>query len=96
MLSIKGVDKIVMNPLVIDKKGKYKSKFNLQGLEIVSPNLSWDPFINLFNCNENGFGCQENGLLVDLMNLWAQELNFTWISYQDVNNEWGLFPKSGK
>ena len=96
VLSIKGVDQIVINPLIIDKKGKYVSKFDLQGLKIVSPNLSWDPFINLLNCNEKGFECQDIGLLVDLMNVWAQELNFTWTSYRDINNDWGLFPKSGK
>ena len=29
------------------------------------------------------------------MNSWAMDFNFTWDFYRDVNDDWGLAPKSG-
>ena len=43
-----------------------------------------------------GRGCQNYGLLVDVMSIWAKEYNFTWDVYRDINNNWGLQPVSGK
>ena len=60
--------------------------------EIVATSLSWMPFIGHSDCDENGRRCTNRGLLVDLMNTFAKQFNFTWDIYADLDNDWGLFP----
>ena len=42
-----------------------------------------------------GRNCNKSGYLVEFMDIWARELNFTWDIYSDVNNSWGLNPTQG-
>ena len=65
-------------------------------MEIISHNLSWEPFVVIEDCDDDGLGCKSKGLLVDLMNVWANELNFTWQNRKDLDNNWGMFPDSGE
>ena len=57
--------------------------------------LSWSPFNRHENCNEDGWECDNSGLLVDVMSLWANKYNFTWDLYNDLDGDWGLKPVSG-
>ena len=69
--------------------------FIIIGIDITFTSLTWEPFMKLENCKENGYDCENNGILVDLMNAWSRVGNFTWKIYKDVNDDWGLKPNSG-
>ena len=47
------------------------------------------------NCNLQGRQCENSGLLIDMMEVWAKDFNFTWDIYAPPDNDWGLFPVSG-
>ena len=67
----------------------------MQGIHLTATAMTWPPYIALQNCSENGEKCQKYGFLVEVMDTWAKELNFSWDIYKDINNEWGLNPISG-
>jgi len=77
-------------------KGRYKEQIDLQGLSITATSLNWPPYINIDNCNKIGTNCSTSGYLVEFIEIWARELNFTWDVYADINNDWGLNPIDGK
>ena len=86
---------MIINKIHFDQNGLAIEDYNMQGYEIVATSLDWQPFIAHKNCNENGRKCQNFGLLVDQMNIWAKNFNFTWDIMAGYGNDWGLFPKSG-
>ena len=47
----------VIEPLAFDE-GSYKIKeeYNLHGRKITSTSLTWDPFLSIEDCNEDGLG----------------------------------------
>ena len=57
--------------------------------------MDYMPFSSHKHCNSIGRKCQNSGLLVDQMNVWAQDFNFTWDVMTGFDNDWGLRPKSG-
>ena len=67
----------------------------MQGLPITATSLEWPPYISIENCSNIGRNCSKSGYLVEFMDIWARELNFTWDIYADVNNSWGLDPIEG-
>ena len=69
-------------------------KFNLNGLEVTSTSLSWPPFYSMEDCNEEGCAIS-NGYLKDYIDILARRFNFTHVSYKDMDNDWGVFPKEG-
>lgn len=86
----------IFNDIQFDElSGRMIENYNLQGYEIVVTSLSWAPYHSHKNCNALGRRCENYGLLADLMNIWALDYNFTWDVYHDLNNDWGLNPKSG-
>ena len=87
--------KIIINKIHFNKNGLAIEDYNMHGYEIVATSLDWQPFIAHKNCNENGRKCQNFGLLVDQMNIWAKNFNFSWDIMAGYGNDWGLFPKSG-
>ena len=86
---------MIMNRILFDKNGLAIEDYNLHGYEIVAATLDWMPFSSHKNCNSMGRKCQNSGLLVDQMNVWAQDFNFTWDVMTGFDNDWGLRPKSG-
>ena len=70
-------------------------EYDLQGAEIMATSLTWAPFNSHENCNSDGKACNNFGLLVDVMSLWAKECNFTFDIYNDLDGNWGLKPVSG-
>ncbi|TRY67601.1 hypothetical protein TCAL_05368 [Tigriopus californicus] len=69
--------------------------FNLQGLSIRSVALSWSPYLNLKDCDQQGDNCSSSGFLVDYANLIGRLFNFTVVSTQDKDLNWGVVPISG-
>ena len=86
---------MVMNIISFDKNGLAIEDYNLHGYEIVASSLDWMPFISHKDCNPNGLKCHNSGLLVDLMESWAKDFNFTWDIMAGYGDDWGLQPKSG-
>ena len=80
---------IVVDTMEFDSKGRFLETIDLQGLPITATSLEWPPYISIENCSKSGY-------LVEFMDIWARELNFTWDIYADVNNSWGLDPIEGK
>ena len=95
LLTIKGSGNVVLKNLEFNHLGQVIDNYNLDGLNIVATSLTWPPSIEVKDCNKFGRGCKIKGLLVDLMNIWAKDVNFTWDIYADVNNSWGSTQVSG-
>ena len=86
---------MIMNKILFGEDGLAIENYNLNGYEIVATSLDWMPFISHKNCNPNGRKCHNSGLLVDQMNIWAKDFNFTWDIMAGYGSDWGLTPKSG-
>ena len=70
--------------------------FNLENLELRSTSLTWFPYLIIEDCNKKGLDCKENyGFLIDYMELLAKKFNFTYISQKNMEDDWGVLPKSG-
>ena len=79
---------LIESELSFSQDGIIKENFNLQGNKIIPSGLTWNPYLDLKECNSEGRQCQKNGLLVDLMDSWAQGYNFTWDVYEDQTGSW--------
>ena len=64
--------------------------------EVIATSLTWKPFIANENCDVSGRKCNNYGFLPDMMDSWARSYNFTWDIFAGYDNDWGLFPQSGK
>ena len=70
--------------------------FDLQGLEISSTSLTWDPYLIIDGCNEQGLECANNyGYCIDIMEELAFKYNFTYTSQKNVDNNWGNIVSNG-
>ena len=87
---------IVVDIVEFDSHGRLLEHIDLQGLPITATSLSWPPYISIDSCNNIGTNCSKSGYLVEFMDIWARELNFTWDIYEDVTKNWGLNPIEGK
>ena len=96
ILTLNHEPKVVIDSMEFDYKGRFLEKIDLQGLPITATSLEWPPYISIENCNNIGTNCSKSGYLVEFMDIWARELNFTWDIYADINNSWGLDPIEGK
>ena len=56
------------------------SQFDLNGLKIRSVDLDWEPYVSVSDCEENNEGCTVKGFTVDMVDLIATRLNFTYNS----------------
>ena len=64
------------------------SHFDLRGLKIRSLDLDWEPYVRIVDCDNNK-GCKVNGFNIDMVDLIAGQLNFTYESTKEPNGEWG-------
>ena len=70
--------------------------FDLQNLELRSTSLTWFPYLIIDDCDERGLECKKNyGFLIDYMDLMAKKFNFTYVSRKNMDDDWGVLPKSG-
>lgn len=95
VITLKHSSHVIVNDLIFDEQGRIIEKYDLQGHQIVATSLSWSPYIKNENCDESGRNCTNTGLLVDFMQIWARDFNFTWDIYADVDGDWGINPVSG-
>ena len=62
---------------------KIEEDFDLQGLRLNSISLSWQPYLNMEECN--GHICShQSGYLKDYMDILSKEFNFTYESFKLV------------
>ncbi len=86
---------VVENSVSFDLTGQIIKDYDFDGTHFVYTSLTWAPYLTVENCNELGRNCTYYGFLGDMMNIYAREFNFTWDIQKDLDNSWGLFPKSG-
>ena len=96
VMTFNGLFKIVMNKIEFNTNGHIIESYNLNGLEILPTTLSWSPYTMHENCNKDGRQCKNSGLLVDMLEVWARNFNFTWDIHVPPDNDWGLYPVSGR
>ena len=84
-----------MNDINFDKNGLALIEENFQGINLEATTLDWHPYVYISDCNYAGKNCKYQGFLIDLMNIWGKNLNFTLTIYQDKKGDWGTTPKSG-
>ena len=88
---------IIMNKIDFDQNGKIYEDYNLHRHELVGTTLPWMPFIGLASCNEKGRSCKSYGILVDMIEMWSKDFNFTWDVFAGYpSGDWGMAPVSGK
>ena len=77
-----------------DNSLKVLESINLQGLDVTSTSLTWEPLYTIDDCNDVGLECATTyGLLQDYMDIFSNEFNFTFISQKNLDNDWGMVPK---
>ena len=59
------------------------SYFDLKGLRIRSIDLNWDPYVRISDCENDNEGCTVRGFNVDMVDLIAGQLNFTYESTKE-------------
>ena len=85
-----------MNKITFYTNGQIIENYNLDGLEILAATVPWPPFTYHKNCSVFGRQCKNSGLLVDMLEIWAKNSNFSWDIYVPPDNDWGLYPISGE
>ena len=65
------------------------SYFDLNGLKIRSLDLDWEPYVQVLDCDSKK-GCKVKGFIVDMVDLIAGQLNFTYESTKEPNGDWGF------
>ena len=63
--------------------------FNLNGLKLRSLDLDWYPYLWVSDCANDNKGCKVKGFIVDMIDLIAKQLNFTYESAKEPNGVWG-------
>ena len=96
VITFNGSFKIITNEIKFNNNGQIIENYNLNGFKISTTTLSWSPYTMHENCNADGWQCKNSGLLVDMLEGWAKTFNFTWDIYVSPDNDWGLFPISGR
>ena len=86
---------VIINDIDFDKNGKAVVKEDFQGIDLKAVTLPWSPYIIISNCNSAGLRCEYSGYLIELMEIWGKNLNFTMTIDQDPTGDWGTTPKSG-
>ena len=95
VITIKNAFNPIINPLKLDQQHKIVEEYNLQGLEIKSISLDWQPMFAMENCDENSQFCESKGYLADLVNIIGDMVNFTVRIDREPELNWGVAPISG-
>ena len=95
IMTLNNVDGFVMNELKFSN-GNMIEPINLQGIQILANGLSWSSNFVISNCDTDGMDCEISGYSNDLMSTFAKNANFTWKVQMNTENDWGLYPKSGR
>ena len=63
--------------------------FNLNGLKLRSLDYDWYPYLWVTDCANDNKGCKVKGFIVDVIDLVAKQLNFTYELTKEPNGIWG-------
>ena len=97
VIILNNYSQIIMNKIEFDPDGKIIEDYDFQGIELVTSTLAWDPIISYTKCDNKGRNCDSYGMLIDLIEMWSKDYNFTWDVFTGYpDNDWGMAPKSGK
>ena len=94
VMTLNNSPQILMKKLDFDENYQIIQNYKLDGINIVGTAANWMPYYSGSNCDMNNLNCENIGIMSEMVNGWAQELNFTW----DVRlgTDWGSYPVSGK
>ena len=62
---------------------RMRENYDLGGLLVRSISLPWAPFLIQTNCKADTLECDNDGYLIDFMNMATNLFNFTYISYKE-------------
>ncbi len=86
---------VIENTLKFDSRGVIIENYDFNGYQLVFTSLTWAPYLTVSDCDNEGRNCNFYGFFGDMMDIYSTDFNFTWDIYADINNDWGLSPKSG-
>ena len=90
VISVQGYKQKVQNVLQFDSRGKLMVKNDLQALHIEAMTATWEPYLKLYECNEEQTKCKSEGYLTDVMDIMGKLMNFTWEAHGRKDNNWGV------
>jgi hypothetical protein len=73
---------------------KIVEDYDLNGLTVNTIGLNITPYLTLEDCDQNGRKCRSNGYMKQYTDVLAKQFNFTNESHKEVNDDWGVLPKS--
>jgi hypothetical protein len=77
------------------ENGQIVEEYDLNGLTLGTIELNYTPYITMKDCDQNGRKCRSNGYIKQYTDVLAKQFNFTYESHKEVNDDWGVLPKSG-
>ena len=94
VITLDNSHEIIINMIKFLPNGQAIQNYDLNGIKLIGVGTNWMPFYTAKNCDENGFNCENEGIHIDQIKIWAQKYNFTWDIWSST--DWGLYPISGK
>ena len=97
VIILNNINDVFINDVKLSDKNDIIEKIDFKGTELIGNALTWLPDYGFNYCNDKYLKCDNFGLLVDMINVWKTESNFTWDIFVGYpNKDWGISPKSGK
>ena len=97
VIILNNINDVFINDVELSDKNDVIEKIDFKGTELIGNALTWLPDYGYNYCNDKYLKCDNFGLLVDMINVWKTESNFTWDIFVGYpNKDWGITPKSGK
>ena len=97
VIILNNINDVFINDVKLSDKNDIIEKIDFKGTELIGNALTWLPDYGFNYCNDKYLKCDNFGLLVDMINVWKAESNFTWDIFVGYpNKDWGISPKSGK
>ena len=95
ILSLPNNTKTLVQDMKLNERNQMAEIQDLEGLELYSNTLSWEPYFMISNCDDMGKDCKMRGFLNDFMNVMGNMINFTWTSHAPPDGRWGIVDENG-
>ena len=95
ILSLPNNTKTLVQDMKLNERNQMAEIQDLEGLELYSNTLSWEPYFMISNCDDMGKDCKMRGFLNDFMNVMGNMINFTWTSHAPPDGSWGIVDENG-
>ena len=95
ILSLPNNTKTLVQDIEFAESNQMVKNYNLEGLELYSNTLSWEPYFMISNCDDMGKDCKMRGFLNEFMNVMGNMINFTWTSHAPPDGSWGIVDENG-